>query len=253
MSYDLVDATFVIGLPAIEKATLLALCRHAHADGGGAYPSVNTLSLETGLSERSVQKALRALEERNYISASTDKAGGRRSVTYRILIPNADVVAAVKSTWKKGRTSEGRTPNTPQEERGASHAPEGRTSGTAGVQVAHPNAVREEVKEEVKTPTTTGRQVGTVASSKTAGTPKADSVIAWFIKNENKAMPAGRKAKQELEQLLDTVPDAIGKAAIENWWGKRNFRGLEFPLQALLSELPAYIKLETEAAQSRKK
>src|ERR1700733_12798442 len=103
MSYDLVDAAFYFKLPGIEKDILLALCKHAHADGTGSYASLRLLAFESGFSVRSVQNALRSLEAKNIIVAEGSKTGGRKSQTvhYKILLPNADMVAAVKSTWKR--------------------------------------------------------------------------------------------------------------------------------------------------------
>ncbi len=47
--------------PGIQKLVLLAIAEHAHPDGTGAYPSVRRLVGMTGLAERTVQYALRAL------------------------------------------------------------------------------------------------------------------------------------------------------------------------------------------------
>ncbi len=45
-----------------RKAVLLVLGNHAHADGGGCWPSVQTVAKQADLTPRAVQNALRALE-----------------------------------------------------------------------------------------------------------------------------------------------------------------------------------------------
>lgn len=101
MSYKLVDAVFKIKMTATEKAVLGALCSHAKDRQPVVWASIRTLMVESGASERTVQRTLRAFEERKIIEALTTKAGGSfgGTVNYRILIPNADIVAAVKESY----------------------------------------------------------------------------------------------------------------------------------------------------------
>ena len=54
-------------LKPAEMLVALVLANHASSDGGHAYPSVQTLMDETRLSRRSVQTALRSLEDRGVI------------------------------------------------------------------------------------------------------------------------------------------------------------------------------------------
>lgn len=112
MSFRLVDAAFIIKLPSSEKAVLFALCRHANDDGSDSYASVPMLAGEAGVSVSTAQRAIRALESRRYIVAESGKEGGRhhQTVQYRILIPNAEVVAAIKSLYgSHGDTRTGST------------------------------------------------------------------------------------------------------------------------------------------------
>jgi hypothetical protein len=60
---------------------LLALADNANEDTGYAWPSVATLARKSRMSERSVQRALRDLEEAKEIS--TVRAGGRVNGAYR--------------------------------------------------------------------------------------------------------------------------------------------------------------------------
>lgn len=272
MSYDLVDATFSIILPPIEKVVLLALCKHAHDDGTSSYPSIKLLTAETGYKERGIQNALRSLEAKNIIVAVSSKVGGRHSQTvhYRILQPGPEAIEAAKHPWKgeppapdyEGPDGNGRTTCT---RTGAPHAPDTTLTGAgrALTGAGHaptgapraPKSVSEEVKEQVNKTTTTTEaeagEAGTDLSPKGAGTPKADGIIAWFIQNEGKAMPANKKLKQEIEAMLANVPDAIGNEAVKRWHSDRDFEGLRFPAQKLLEELPTYIKLVTSEQRKR--
>jgi hypothetical protein len=55
-----------------EMLVAIALANHASSDGGHAYPSVQTLMDETRLTRRSVQGALRSLEERDVIAVERE-------------------------------------------------------------------------------------------------------------------------------------------------------------------------------------
>lgn len=56
-----------------SRHVLLCLANYAGEDGRGAFPSVATLSRQTGLSERSVQNHLRKLEELGAITRGDDR------------------------------------------------------------------------------------------------------------------------------------------------------------------------------------
>jgi hypothetical protein len=64
---------------------MLALADHAHDDGTNAYPSVRTLARKARLSERGVQKALRALEAIREIEPTGVSSTG--TVVYAITLP----------------------------------------------------------------------------------------------------------------------------------------------------------------------
>lgn len=66
-----------------ELLLLLALADHAHDDGSEAFPSVATLAAKTRLSERSVQRLLRTLEERGEIVNTGQRPSGTN--VYRVL------------------------------------------------------------------------------------------------------------------------------------------------------------------------
>jgi hypothetical protein len=60
-------------LSATEKVVAVRLADHAGPDGDNAYPSLERLSLDTGLCERSVRNALRHLESRGVIALQEKK------------------------------------------------------------------------------------------------------------------------------------------------------------------------------------
>lgn len=73
------------GVPAAQRIVLLKLADCAHHDGENAFPSVATMANECGLSERSVQNALRRLESSGLIDVQVP-ATRYRSTTYRVVM-----------------------------------------------------------------------------------------------------------------------------------------------------------------------
>ena len=55
------------GLTSSEKLVLLAYADHASHDGTGIWPAVMTVVRKTSLSERTVQRVTRGLEEKGYL------------------------------------------------------------------------------------------------------------------------------------------------------------------------------------------
>ncbi len=269
MSYKLVNAIFRIGLPRAEKQVLQALASHAHDDGSGAWPSINTLMHFTGLSERGVRDALRALEERDYIVAETDKTGGNptQTVRYRIFNPKlcADIVAAVEAKWKHTGAvvapvkDDGGSECPPT---GAMVAPTGAVTAETGA-VSAPESVLEAVPNQPIQPTQPTQPPGRdgcgmgLLGSKSAGkaTPRADWAIEKFVLSTEHAMPASNKVKAEIEALFANVPKEVAEEALTRWSDGREagFKRLKDPARAMLNELPPFIKLvEQEVAPRRK-
>ena len=73
------------GLTSTQKAVLLALAEHAGSDGDEAFPSVERMTIYTGLKERTVRKALKELREKKLIKP-TKSAAQHRPTTYQIKI-----------------------------------------------------------------------------------------------------------------------------------------------------------------------
>jgi len=75
----------ITGLSLTEKFVLLALCEKADNDGKNAFPSVDTLARYAECSDRTVQRALRALRTKGYIQVA-QKATSRRPSNYTIVM-----------------------------------------------------------------------------------------------------------------------------------------------------------------------
>ena len=99
MSYKIVDEIIVQTLfESPDKWVLASLARHASDDERTAWPSVRTMALQAGVSERTVQRALREYEKLGIITdvtqysedltgkrkRSTKYGGSRRSCCYQI-------------------------------------------------------------------------------------------------------------------------------------------------------------------------
>jgi len=73
-----------------EKFVLLGIANHARPDGSGAFPSLDTLSRYTVLSVSTVQRSIKNLMTKGFITK--DSGGGRKSNTYQICMNYAPVV-----------------------------------------------------------------------------------------------------------------------------------------------------------------
>lgn len=71
------------GLSATQKVVLVRIADHASPDGSNAWPSVEKLTLDTGLSERAVRNALRQLEDLGAIKCEL-KAGPKGCNRYTV-------------------------------------------------------------------------------------------------------------------------------------------------------------------------
>ena len=105
----------------ISKLVLLKLGDHAHADGGGCFPSVATIAEGTELGERTVRLHLRLLEERGLIvSEPRIDERGQRSNIYRLMVPANSRSARPPETGANGR----RMAPPPRNEVQGHHAPD---------------------------------------------------------------------------------------------------------------------------------
>jgi hypothetical protein len=73
-------------LPATWRHVGLTLSLHMNERGSSAFPTVRTLTVETGLSDETVRTALNGLVERNYL-VKYPPANGRRTNEYVATVP----------------------------------------------------------------------------------------------------------------------------------------------------------------------
>ena len=74
-------------LTSAEKLTALVLSLHMNEVGDSCFPSVSTLVTKTSLSRRTVQYALRGLEENEWLVC--EPGSGKKSSRYTALVPGA--------------------------------------------------------------------------------------------------------------------------------------------------------------------
>lgn len=67
-----------------RRMVLLVLAEHADDNGSRAFPSVQTIARKAGLAERTVQYALRSLEDNGLIER--EGFGPRGTISYRVLL-----------------------------------------------------------------------------------------------------------------------------------------------------------------------
>jgi hypothetical protein len=79
-------------LPPTVRLAAHTLALHMNTDGGSCFPSIATLAAESGLSERSVQKAIRHLEDAGWLRVrlgGSPRGGRRRANTYQATFSNS--------------------------------------------------------------------------------------------------------------------------------------------------------------------
>lgn len=95
MSWQVQKLVWPIKLPTAEKFTLLALANYCRADGSHAYPSIETLVQDTGLSRRTVSRALASLIELDLIEVT------RRSTRHTATVYNLHLRGATMTPLTK--------------------------------------------------------------------------------------------------------------------------------------------------------
>jgi hypothetical protein len=103
-----------------SKFILIMLANYASSERGDCFPAVDTLMEDTGLARSTVQKCLKQLAEKGYISAHERWENGRQlSNSYRLAVGWGDLISG-----KKGGPING--PRCPSDERGG---PSGEPTG----------------------------------------------------------------------------------------------------------------------------
>ena len=70
MSYQVTEQVLASGHPEVkgtELLVLIVLATHAHEDGTSAFPAVETIAAKARVTRRTVQYALRRLEQRELV------------------------------------------------------------------------------------------------------------------------------------------------------------------------------------------
>jgi Helix-turn-helix domain len=117
MSVRQMLAVFELRVPASWKLVLLAMADHAHEDGTGCYPSIDTLARKTSQSRRGVQKIMRKLEEAGLIYSSNESRGGPRcSTEYTLTHANSEPRSLLSQTQPRIRVPATPNADTPNSE-----------------------------------------------------------------------------------------------------------------------------------------
>jgi len=77
MSVKIMGMVWDLEIDSTHKLVLLAYADHASHDGTNIYPSVSTIAKKCCLSERTIQRITRQLEQDGYLVSDSDQSGGR--------------------------------------------------------------------------------------------------------------------------------------------------------------------------------
>ena len=91
-----------------EKFVLLGIANHSSPDGTGSWPSVDTLCRYTRLSRSTVQRCIKSLVEKGYLSK--EEGGGRRSNRYTLLM-DKELAEVVELSLVTGDQPQSDTPD----------------------------------------------------------------------------------------------------------------------------------------------
>ncbi len=102
MSVKIMGAVWDAPLPTTQKFVLLALADHADHEGGNIFPAVATIARKCNLTERGVQKAIRALVKAGLLILER-QGNGRKTNLWRIDVQqlNALIVSASEPTERR--------------------------------------------------------------------------------------------------------------------------------------------------------
>lgn len=100
MSIKLMSAAWDLDIPSTEKMVLLCLCDFASDEGGNCWPSMATIAGRCSTSERTVQRAIRALETRGILDTSQRLGTSSRYRIHPRQIVRGDKMSGVTKTTK---------------------------------------------------------------------------------------------------------------------------------------------------------
>lgn len=122
MSVRVMAAVWELDLDPTVKLVLLDLADHAKDDGTKAFPGVDRLTWKSGLCRRTVQSALRWLEEHELIVPTGSRKGGRGGATEYTVHPENGAALAPFTEWQRAQPVRKRAQ--PTAPKGASAAPQ---------------------------------------------------------------------------------------------------------------------------------
>jgi len=236
--------------PAANKV-LHTLAYHANSKTDEAWPGVSTMSRETALSERTVRRALRQLEEQGII-LRLRRGGGRLSARYRILFRSQ--VTGIERPCQMPKTPIPVVSDHPNPEP-ADRGTENREPEKRKTQQQAPVAVPFPPEFENPTPITgpscngAGPMSDTVAH--TLGNLEAIHLLRSAGFSEHSAHDVAIEARGDVE----LVRTAIRNADFEDSRGKLQNRCgyIRRAIRDKWELLPGVVRLEREREESRKK
>ena len=102
MSIKLMSLAWEMDIPSTEKMVLLCLCDYADENGRSCYPAISTLAKRTSKNARTVQRALRWLENSG-ICNSRGRAGTSTDYTINLAaFAGGDKLSRVTKTTRGG-------------------------------------------------------------------------------------------------------------------------------------------------------
>lgn len=255
MSAHLMARVFASALPSTKRLVMLALADFARNDTLECWPAISTVASRTGLSDRSVRRTIRELEDDGLIE--TTRRSGQSGVYVlhieklltpdrvslvradRASAPTPDTLSALPRTERPSDTLSARTESPGSEEVGRTESPEGadRVSGEGGQCVRQTKNITNNKNQTP--PKTSSSERGTRLSKDFAIT---EQMIVWarehcpnvlarpVINNKGPGL-------QETEKFIDhwsNIPGAKGRkidwvGAWRNWMRNAEERAASSP------------------------
>jgi hypothetical protein len=117
MSGKLMGSMYALKLTKAQRAVALALADHGNDDGSSIFPSVGRVAWKVELSERSVQRVMRELEQIGLLVRVADERQ-HRAVEYRMDVSAAPTRPDYDPNLRKRRVRQVRHPDVAPEENG---------------------------------------------------------------------------------------------------------------------------------------
>lgn len=202
------------GLTATEKLVLLALADHADDEGGNAYPAVRRIAERTGLSSRSIHRALGRLSRKGGEIRRVGKAPTGRADRRPILYSLVPLLNGVTESHRA-------TQSHPVEAaRGDRESLTGCQPVTHGVTESHPNHQRTIKEPRKKAPSALDVQIPeSLAGNGFA--PKWREFLEYraTVRRKPVSASAAKKLLAKLARCPETANQAIDQSIENDWQG----------------------------------